>query len=125
MDWFAYGPPASKSPLYGIWNMEEARKWRRVIFDEFPERAVLQRPDDSFLYCEATFDTATKAVTLAPWREGECEAQLIYRRDGDKLTLQGTVAGEPAAFHLRLTDRNRFLLVRRGFHWIQETPFNR
>jgi hypothetical protein len=26
---------------------------------------------------------------------------------------------------LQLTDRNKFLLVGRGFHWIQEFPFNR
>jgi CRISPR/Cas system-associated endoribonuclease Cas2 len=26
---------------------------------------------------------------------------------------------------LRLIDRNTFLLVRRGFHWVQESAFNR
>jgi hypothetical protein len=27
--------------------------------------------------------------------------------------------------HLQLLDREKFLLVNRGFHWMQETPFNR
>jgi hypothetical protein len=27
--------------------------------------------------------------------------------------------------HTRLLDRNSFLLVTRGFHWVQEYPFNR
>jgi len=27
--------------------------------------------------------------------------------------------------HLRLVDHKKFLLVSRGFHWIQEHPFNR
>jgi hypothetical protein len=33
--------------------------------------------------------------------------------------------GHTIHMQLALFDRNRFLLVTRGFHWIQEYPFNR
>ena len=33
--------------------------------------------------------------------------------------------GHAVHMQLKLKDRNQFLLVNRGFHWIQEYPFNR
>ena len=33
--------------------------------------------------------------------------------------------GHQVHLELQLVDRNKFLLVRRGFHWIQEFPMNR
>lgn len=96
-----------------------------MIFDEFPERAVLQREDDSFLYCTAAFDTAAGKVTLTAWREGKCKGELRYRRNGERLSLEGSMNGSAVALDLRLVDRNRFPLVRSRFHWVQETPYNR
>ncbi|MBL8177586.1 MAG: hypothetical protein JNK48_23115, partial [Bryobacterales bacterium] len=59
-EWFEYGGGAPRPVLYGIWNIEtqiadgrelpplltEAGRFRRVIFEEYAERAVLQRMDD-------------------------------------------------------------------------------
>jgi hypothetical protein len=33
--------------------------------------------------------------------------------------------GHAIHIELQLLDRNKFLLVSRGFHWIQESPYNR
>jgi hypothetical protein len=35
------------------------------------------------------------------------------------------IASHKVHMQLKLLDRNKFLLISRGFHWIQETPFNR
>ena len=35
------------------------------------------------------------------------------------------IDGHKTHIQLRLRDRNKFLLVNRGFHWIQEYPYNR
>ena len=62
------GPGVPRSPLYGIWNVEELiggrrgrppvlndydRRWRRAIFDT-PDVVVFQRTDDSFAHYEAS-----------------------------------------------------------------------
>ncbi len=39
--------------------------------------------------------------------------------------VDGRMDDHQVHLELQLTDRNNFLLVRRGFHWIQEFPFNR
>jgi hypothetical protein len=39
--------------------------------------------------------------------------------------LKGEMDGHQVAIALRLIDRNTFLLINRGFHWVQERPFNR
>jgi hypothetical protein len=39
--------------------------------------------------------------------------------------LDGTMEGHKMRMLLQLVDREKFLLVSRGFHWIQEYPFNR
>ncbi|MBL8173232.1 MAG: hypothetical protein JNK48_01095, partial [Bryobacterales bacterium] len=102
-----------------------AGRFRRVIFEEYAERAVLQRMDDSFEYCMAAIDAAAGTVSLTGFREGQCQGKLHYRREGDRLSMEGTLNGRVTRVETRLMDRSRFPLLRRGFHWIQEKPFNR
>jgi hypothetical protein len=40
-------------------------------------------------------------------------------------SLDGEVQGHEVKMRLELDDRNKFLLVNRGFHRVQEYPFNR
>jgi len=46
-----------------------------------------------------------------------------YALSGDKLTIDATHAGHK--LHVALEREPAPLLVSRGFHWIQEFPFNR
>jgi hypothetical protein len=39
--------------------------------------------------------------------------------------MDGRMDNHQVHMELQLTDRNSFLLVSRGFHWIQEAPFGR
>jgi hypothetical protein len=49
----------------------------------------------------------------------------LQQPDAERLILDGVMDGHKIRMQLRLFDRSRLLLVSRGFHWIQETPFNR
>jgi hypothetical protein len=54
------------------------------------------------------------------------KANLAFERGApDRLTLDGVMDGHKTHMGLKLVDRNKFQLVGRGFHWIQEYPFNR
>ena len=65
------------------------------------------------------------AGTVMVWDMGtwtpEGEAHPMLSKGDLKFSLEGK------KLHLETTyfDRDRFLLVNRGFHWIQELPFNR
>ncbi|MBV9503413.1 MAG: DoxX family protein [Acidobacteriia bacterium] len=137
--WYTRGGGAPKSPLYGIWNVEQLStdgtirpplltdndRWRRVIFDR-PNGVAFQRMDDTFVNYGATVNTKDGAITLTKPNDQNSKSNLQFqRRDQDRLTLDGEVDGHRLHMDLRLLDRSKLLLVSRGFHWIQEYPFNR
>jgi hypothetical protein len=137
--WHTYGAGRPKSALYGIWNVEELSidgqtrspllndydRWRRVIFD-FPERVSFQRMDDSYAGYGASINTNDKTLGLTKNDDKNWKADFHFQRAAqDQLTLDGKMDGHTIHMQLQLVDRNKFLLVNRGFHWIQEYPYNR
>ncbi len=50
---------------------------------------------------------------------------LAATRTGDHLVLSGAIDGHETLIELHARDDSDMLLVHRGFHWIQEQPFNR
>jgi hypothetical protein len=134
-----YGEGRTKSPLYGIWNVDQLSidgqlrsplltdydRWRRVIFD-FTDSVSFQRMDDSFTRFDAAFDASAKTIALTKRSDKDSKAALTYARPApDQLILDGTMDVHKVHMQLQLYDRNKFMLVNRGFHWIQEYPFNR
>jgi uncharacterized membrane protein YphA (DoxX/SURF4 family) len=137
--WTAYGGGAPKSPLYGIWDVEEMsingvvraplttdyERWRRVTFDR-PTSMAFLRMDDSVLGYTARIDETAKTITLTKPQDAAWKPVLAFDRSApDQLTLAGDLDGRKVEMRLRLVDRSKFLLVTRGFNWIQEYPFNR
>jgi uncharacterized membrane protein YphA (DoxX/SURF4 family) len=137
--WKQYGAGSPKSALYGIWDVEQelvdgqvrpsllgdAIRWRRAIFD-FPEHMSFQKIDDSYDRRGATINPQDKTLALTKDDDGNWKATLKYDRPAaDQLILDGAMDGHQFHMQLKLYDRSKFLLVSRGFHWIQEYPFNR
>jgi len=51
---------------------------------------------------------------------------LAFTREGEKtLRLNGELAGAKIEAVCERLDARDFLLMNRGFHWVNETPFNR
>ena len=137
--WHTYGGGREKSPLYGIWNVDQIAiegqlraplltdydRWRRAIFD-FPARMTFQRMDDSFASYGAAIDAGAKTLALTKPGDKNWKANFTFQRVArDRLTLDGNMDSHKVHMQLQLVDRNKFLLVNRGFHWIEEYPFNR
>jgi len=134
------GPAAPKPPLYGIWNIErmtidgveraplvtDDERWRRVVVQN-AATISFWRMDDTVLQYSARVDTTGKdiALTTVPFK-GEAVGTLTYTQAAaDRLVFDGTVGKRAVHMETRLVDHTRFLLLSRGFHWVQETPFNR
>jgi hypothetical protein len=145
--WTTRGGGAPKGPLYGIWNIEKMTidgheraplvtdhgRWRRVLFPS-ATGITFQRMDDTFLPHSAKIDMAAKtiAVTVVPnvpnapaVTNAPVSTFTFQQPDSEHLILEGTLDGRRIRMETRLFDRNNFLLVSRGFNWIQERPFNR
>lgn len=135
-----YGDMAPKPPLYGIWNVEElvvngqaqpalltdGTRWRRVVFS-FPEQMGIQLMDDSRKRFNLKLDPVKH--TLALTRRGDekgWKAGFSYQQPEPRLLmLDGTFDGKQVRAKLRQVDPKKFLLMTRGFHWVNEYPFNR
>ena len=128
------GPGVPRSPLYGIWNVEELtvngesrpavlndydRRWRRAIFDT-PNVVVFQRTDDSFAHYEAAIDTSRRTIALTKRNGGNWRAAFTFERpSSDRLVLEGTMDGSQLRIRLRLVEFDTFRLLNSRFRWIR------
>lgn len=128
-----------RSPLYGIWNVDEFAvngtpapplvtdnfRWRRMIFHG-ESGSVVDLMDDSRLRFAMKLDASKKTFTLSPFSNPSVKYTLHYAmpRQGT-LLVDGVFEGKPLAVKMHAEDPEKFLLMSRGFHWINETPFNR
>jgi hypothetical protein len=139
VNWSIFGGGRPYSPLYGIWDVrqmsidEQPRpplltdhgRWRRAVFD-LPAQITFQRMNDSFAYYSASINLGEKTLVLTKRGDKNWTANFTFQRPArDQLILDGWMDNHQVHMELQLTDRTRFLLVRRGFHWIQESAFNR
>jgi hypothetical protein len=134
-----FGDLAARSPLYGIWNVEgfetdgkarpplltDTTRWRRVVFD-YPGMIAVQLMSDSRLRYPLKLDADKKTLALTRRDDPAWHADFSYEEsEPGVLTLEGTFEGKKVRARLRRTDPSGFLLLSRGFHWINEYPFNR
>jgi uncharacterized membrane protein YphA (DoxX/SURF4 family) len=126
------------TPLYGIWSVEEftldgeARpplltdplRWRRLIV-EGKGMAGLQLMSGPLSYFDVKVDPAKKSFVLSKPNDWMWRAELAYENpQPDRLILRGQLDGHPITATLRRFDQSRFLLLNRGFHWINESSLN-
>ena len=134
-----YGDAAPKSPLYGVWTVEQietdgqvrpalitdATRWRRVIF-EYPGRMAIQSMDDSRARYSLDPKAGANVLAMSKRSDPKWSSRVSYRETSPGvMVLQGTFDGQKIRAVLRKTEVDDFLLVNRGFHWINEVPFNR
>lgn len=130
---------ANRSPLRGIWRVDtlringvnrpplitDATRWRRMIFD-FPQGMSVQLMSDKRERYGITLEEARKAFTLKRRDNPNFKASFTYQRpDPRTLIVDGTMEKDRIHAVAHLEPETDFLLQPRGFHWINEIPFNR
>jgi hypothetical protein len=130
---------SSRSPLRGIWSVDtlqvdgqaspprgvEALQWKRVIFD-YPSMVAVQLTNDSPRRYGLELDAAKKTMALAKRDDPTWKSAFSYEQPTPgRLTLAGTFEGRKVQASLHRVKEPEFLLVTRGFHWVNEYPFNR
>ncbi|MFL6311053.1 MAG: DoxX family protein [Terriglobales bacterium] len=132
--WNIIGAGRPLPPLYGIWEVRQmsideqprpplltdSARWRRAIFD-YPDRMAFQRTDDSFVPYGASVNLPERTLALTKSGDKNWRASFTFQRPaGDQLILDGRMDNHQVHMELQLIDRNSFVLVSRGFHWVQE-----
>jgi hypothetical protein len=74
----------------------------------------------------APIEGTSPLLELTKREDPKWKSALSYERLGPgRLALAGKLDGRSVRINLRLDAKPDFLLLNRGFHWINEYPFNR
>jgi hypothetical protein len=134
---FGWGAP--KPALYGVWVIDEMmidgtvrpplvtdlQRWRRVVIDR-ATTLTFWRMDDTFVGYPAVTDEDSRTITLSKPNTKDWSAKFtVDRQTPQHAIFEGTMDGHVLRLDAHLVRREDFLIVSRGFHWIQELPFNR
>jgi hypothetical protein len=130
----AIGEYRTKLPeIAGVWSVEtfhadgvehaplltDELRWRKLIIGE---RAAIRRMTDEREFFRTKIDAKARTITLIT--KEQQELVLHYTRaDATHLVLDGVIDGKQ--LHVTLVLEPKPLLATRGFHWVQEFPFNR
>ncbi|MEJ7645766.1 MAG: hypothetical protein WKF87_14320 [Chryseolinea sp.] len=134
-----FGDAAPKPPLYGFYSVKsfvrnndtvppiitDATYWRHLAiqWSGYAQITFLNDTTQSYL---SVVDTVRHTINLTQEMDFFNKSFLTYRMIDDKnMLLQGTMMDDSVAILLnRRTDKD-FRLMRQGFRWINEYPFNR
>jgi len=108
-------------PLYGLYDAESGAppKWRKVAVDN-ANGFTVRMNDDATQFFATEYDAPNSMLVVAK------KDKLVWSNpDAEHILLTGTLNSSPVAIKLRKIDTSRFLLLSRGFHWINETALNR
>jgi hypothetical protein len=133
-----FGGGAPRPALYGIWVIDKMtingveraplvtdyERWRRLVIQNAIS-VTFWRMDDTALTFQGTVDPDAKTITLTRPASSSPILFTIEQPAEGRLILDGDLDGKKLHMETTSFDRNRFLLVNRGFNWIQELPFNR
>ncbi len=133
-----YGDKAPKTPLYGIYNVTsfvrngdtipplttDTTRWKQLVL-EWKTWVYVKTMNDSLQGMLFKLDTAQRLATFQN-RDSSRVYQLRYERtDSSNLLLYGRMGTDSLRISTVRFDEKTFLLNSRGFHWINEYPFNR
>ena len=134
-----YGEAAPKPPLHGIYNIEtfvrnkdtlaplttDTTRWDQLIVS-YPGYAFIKMMNDSTRGFAFSADTVEKKIEMFSYRDTTKKSNFVYNfPQKNALRLIGKLNGDSVVIQMNKYDLNNFRLINRGFHWVNEYPFNR
>jgi hypothetical protein len=125
--WGAYTQYEARVPRHpptGAYRVEGFPGWQQVVVENNGDMRVTRATGSITRYHFVLNDSQPRLQLRDS--AGRRAGSLTLRIAGEEVTLEGDLHGEPARLKLLRSPENPpFLLMRRGFHWINERPFNR
>ena len=89
-------------------------------------RSFLKGMNDSLKSYVFRPDTVNRKIEIFPRGDSSIRNSLAYHYpDKEHLVVQGSWKGDSIYVRMKIYDLNKFMLVNRGFHWVNEFPMNR
>jgi hypothetical protein len=136
----SYGDKAIlKTPLFGIYDVTKFVKnkdtlpplatdslhWKQLNI-VYANNATVKMMNDSLKRYSFTPDTVKKTVYLFTYSDTLDKSTLhYYNPDLTHLILTGKLKDDSVYIVMQKLDLNKLRLINRGFHWINEYPYNR
>jgi hypothetical protein len=133
--WREYGDGAVRDRIEGAYEVESfvengtevplsvETRWRKVGIGR--ARLVVLRMDDSRDRYRLEHDSNKKILALWPDTSAVHDTLGYAWSDSIHVAVTGVFRGDSIQVHLRKMAPSSFLLLSRGFRWVNEAPFNR
>jgi hypothetical protein len=133
--WRKWGDGAVKDRIEGAYAVEQFTKngrevpasyqirWRKVGISGY--RFVVRRMDDTSNRYRLEHDSKKRTLALWPDTSAVHDTLAYAWADSSHLALSGVLGGDSIQVGLRKLDATSFPLMSRGFHWVNELPYNR
>jgi len=134
-----YGDKAKKPPLHGIYKVEtfvlnkdtlpplttDTTRWAKMTIS-YAEGVQIKLMNDSMKFYAFKPDTIKHKIIAYTYADTSHKFSLNYTvQKPDVMLLSGKWKKDSVHIKLRKLDPNKFKLVSRGFHWVNEYPLNR
>jgi hypothetical protein len=134
-----YGDKAPKIPLYGIYNVEsfvrnkdtiaplttDTNRWSKLVIG-YANGAQIKFMNDSSKFLSFKIDTQAHSIVINTYTDTLQKYDFAYTKPKPGvLLLNGKWQQDSLKIKFNRFDEKQFLLMRRGFHWINEQPFNK
>ncbi|ASU33184.1 hypothetical protein [Mucilaginibacter xinganensis] len=133
-----YGDNAKKPPLYGLYNVEsfvknndtlpplttDTTRWNKLVIGN--RYSQVKYMNDTMKNYNFALDTIKHKITLNTFKDTLHKFVFDYTlQKPDVMLLKGNWKKDSVQIRLHKVDLGNFLLLKRGFHFINEEPFNR
>jgi len=129
-----WGNGMAKNPFYGVYDVKShiigqdtiarevgsTQRWNKFLVDH-SNWGTIEYMDEAKINKRVSTDTVNHTIMLLR-QDSTAEYTFHYKRNGNTLVLKGELYGD--SIYLEM-EKKEFLLQSRGFHWINEYPFNR
>lgn len=125
--------------LYGIYDVHtfiqngdtlpplvtDSTRWRKLLVD-LGGRVSIKYMNDKLERIGFRPDSVAQTITLFALADTTQKFSLHYAQSGkEELHFQGRWREDSVHIQMKKFDLNKFLLINRGYNWINEFPFNR
>ena len=134
-----WGKKAPKPVLYGIYEVEQfvwnndtlpplktdTIRWDKLVVDKYS--TMVYGMDGGREYFKNVTDTLTQKLILSGFNDDSTKNyhDLRYRLKDSLFFIEGRKDQDILRVRFRIKKREDFLLLNRGFHWVNDYPFNR
>lgn len=133
-----YGERAPKPAIHGLFeithfvkngdtlaaDITSNERWRYLILER-KGRIQIQKMDNTKLYFKSNIDTVKHKISVTGYRDSTDTFSIDYKKTDSTFRLKTIFKKDTIQAKGIIKQKEDFLLLNRGFHWISEYPFNR